>query len=384
MKKLFFLPLILLMVAAQAQTISFLDNDWNKAREEAKKQNKYIFVDAYTDWCYWCKVMDKQTFPDKEVVKFMSENFVALKLEMEHNYGINVAMKYRVRSFPSFLVFAPNGKLVYKIAGYMEPAAFIAELKKALAPAQKEAYAGVSNEVDLAFPDFYKSVFGGKKNRPDAAAVNTYLDGQKDLFNEVNYSVLVTFASLLSDKNQAQLLDNRKKYEQLFGAGDIENAIYALNSKLLKAAIESKKQEDLKAAIAFMEKYQANDLEANKSNLLLNYYKGIEDWGQMARQVDVFIEKNGYDGGRINEWAWTVYEKCGDIDVVKKAIGWMKPVIEKKAEYATTDTYAALLYKAKQFAEAQTYAKKAIELGKAEGQKTDETEQLLKKIEAAK
>ena len=70
--------------------------------------------------------------------------------------------------------------------------------------------------------------------------------------------------------------------------------------------------------------------------------------------------------------------------MIKKAIDWMKPVIDKQPEYASTDTYAALLYKAKQFAEAKTYAQKAIELGKASGDKTQSTEELLKKIEAAK
>ncbi|MBP6732348.1 MAG: thioredoxin family protein [Chitinophagales bacterium] len=384
MKKLFFLPLVFFVLTSQAQTISFIDNDWARARTEASSKNKYIFVDAYTDWCYWCKVMDKQTFPDKEVVKFMSENFVPLKLEMEHNYGINVAMKYRVRSFPTFLVFSSDGHLVSKISGYMEPATFLGKLKEALDPARKNDYAGVSVDVDLAFPDFYKSVFGGKKNRPEAAVVNTYLDEQKDFFSEINYNVLVTFAGLLSEKHRSQLLDNRNKYEELYGKGDIDAAVYSVSDKLLRDAIKSKAPEDLTTALNFSEKYQTEDKEDNKNYLLLKYYEGVQNWPLYGREVEAYIAKHPGEGNQINGFSWTVYEKCDDAAIINKAVGWMKPVVQRKQEYASTDTYAALLYKAQNFKEAKVYAKKAIELGKAAGEKTDETEKLLKKIEAAK
>lgn len=103
----------------------------------------------------------------------------------------------------------------------------------------------------------------------------------------------------------------------------------------------------------------------------------------MAKQVDSFIAIKGYEGSYINDWAWTVYEKCNDTAVVIKALSWMQPVIQKQ-EFASLDTYAALLYKTGQYALARTYALTAIDLGKAAGDKTEETEKLLKKIEAAK
>ena len=104
----------------------------------------------------------------------------------------------------------------------------------------------------------------------------------------------------------------------------------------------------------------------------------------MARQIDLFIASKSYKGGYLNDWSWTIYEKCDDVVIIKKAAGWMKLVIEKKPEYPTMDTYAALLYKSGQYVEAKIYAEKAVALGKANGDKTEETEKLLRKIEAAK
>ena len=55
--------------------------------EEAVKLNaekpKKIFLDIYTDWCGWCKVLDKSTFPDTTIIRLMNENFYAVKLNAE-------------------------------------------------------------------------------------------------------------------------------------------------------------------------------------------------------------------------------------------------------------------------------------------------------------
>lgn len=372
---------------AKAETIPFIDNDWSKARAEAATTGKYIFADAYTEWCYWCKVMDKETFPDKEVAAFMTANFVPLKLEMEHNYGISVAMKYHVSGFPSFLILTSDGKLVRKLTGYIEAKAFLRELKNTLDPKQYPPLNGMSATIEIEFPEFYKKSFTGyaeKRVSPEATEVNEFIGKQKDLFSEINYAVLVRFAGLLNETNRNAFLDNRIRYEALYGKGEIDNAIDAITSKLLDNTVKNKSEADLQTTLAFLEKYSSDTTGFIKNFYRLSYYKGIGDWRSMARQVDLFIAKKGYEGGYLNDWSWTVYEKCDDAAIIKKAASWMKPVIEKKPEYPTMDTYAALLYKSGQYADAKVYAEKAIALGKANGDKTDETEKLLKKIEAAK
>lgn len=376
------LLVLFVSATASAQSIKFIDNDWNKARAEAKQQNKYLFVDAYTDWCSWCKVMDKETFPNADVVNMMNNNFVALKLEMEHNYGVNVAMKYRVSGFPSFLIFTPDGKLVRKIAGYLPAEQFMQELKKTLNTGDYPAIAGISETVDLDFPDFYRASFAGKGKRvnPTAETVNDFLAKQKDWFAEVNYSVATRFASLLTGENRQTLFNNRAQYEKLFGAEEFNDVVGSIRYKMLMDAVKNKSEKELETTIAFTKEQYKNADDITEISLRINFYKGTENWAKMAEQVDLFTAKKGFPSDQMNDWAWNVYENCNDAAVVKKAIGWMRPVIEAKTEYATMDTYAALLYKDKQYGEAKDYATKAIELGKAEGQKTDETEALLKKI----
>ncbi|HRO42221.1 MAG TPA: DUF255 domain-containing protein [Flavipsychrobacter sp.] len=53
-----------------------------------KKLPKKVFFDVYTDWCGWCKVMDKKTFSNKEVIRYMNKNFYAVKFNAERTDSV--------------------------------------------------------------------------------------------------------------------------------------------------------------------------------------------------------------------------------------------------------------------------------------------------------
>lgn len=95
-----------------------------------KKEPKKIFFDVYTDWCGWCKRMDATTFQHPEIVKYMNENYYAVKFDAESSkeiiingkkYGSSDPTKSRAphqfavemlqgrMSYPSFAVY--NEKL---------------------------------------------------------------------------------------------------------------------------------------------------------------------------------------------------------------------------------------------------------------------------------
>ncbi|MDC6405121.1 MULTISPECIES: thioredoxin family protein [Maribacter] len=82
-KNLFLVAFLLISAGSQAQEVKWLS--WNEAAELAAtdKNPKKVFVDVYTDWCGWCKKMDKDTFQNPEVAAYMTENFYMVKLDGE-------------------------------------------------------------------------------------------------------------------------------------------------------------------------------------------------------------------------------------------------------------------------------------------------------------
>src|SRR5438309_1785572 len=55
----------------------------NEALDQAPKNNKKIVLDVFTDWCGWCKRMDRDTYADSAVAAYLDEHFVASKMNPE-------------------------------------------------------------------------------------------------------------------------------------------------------------------------------------------------------------------------------------------------------------------------------------------------------------
>jgi thioredoxin-related protein len=59
--------------------------DFNKGYELAKKKNKIMIVDVYTEWCGWCKRMDKDAYEKPNIINAINEDFIPVKFNPEIN-----------------------------------------------------------------------------------------------------------------------------------------------------------------------------------------------------------------------------------------------------------------------------------------------------------
>ena len=114
-------------IARAADSIRW-EKSYSDAVESAKKSNKLIMVDFYTDWCGWCKKLDADTYTDKKVIA-LSEQIVTVKVDAEKE-GVEQAKKYGVTGFPTILFLNTEGKLEGKIVGYQAAATFADSLTK--------------------------------------------------------------------------------------------------------------------------------------------------------------------------------------------------------------------------------------------------------------
>lgn len=134
---------LLTSVTGIAQEINWVT--FEEALELQKKKPKKIMMDVYTNWCGPCKMLDKNTFHNEDVVKYVNDNYYAVKFNAEGNDEVtykdrtftnknyNEALKSRrngvhdltrflkVQAYPTIVFFDERGEVIHPIRGYQKP-----------------------------------------------------------------------------------------------------------------------------------------------------------------------------------------------------------------------------------------------------------------------
>jgi thioredoxin-related protein len=95
---------------------------FDEALKTAKKENKKVIVDVYTDWCGWCKKMDRDAYSNSEIKKIISDNFVVVKLDAEGSgktsyngksyTDAGLAEYFQVSGYPTTVFLNSEGKVI--------------------------------------------------------------------------------------------------------------------------------------------------------------------------------------------------------------------------------------------------------------------------------
>ncbi|WP_421919897.1 thioredoxin domain-containing protein [Marinifilum sp.] len=121
------------------QGIRFEHGTLAEAFAKAKKENKLVFVDTYTEWCGPCKRLSKEVFPQKKVGDYFNSRFVSLKIDAEKGEGIEYAKKYKIKSYPTLMFLNANGDVMYRIGGFTNADGLINDAKIAVDPSRQLA-----------------------------------------------------------------------------------------------------------------------------------------------------------------------------------------------------------------------------------------------------
>ncbi len=107
---------------AKAEEVNWME--WDKAQAYMKQTPKKAYIDMYTTWCHWCKVMDKQTLSNPNVVKYLNENFYAVRFNAESKEDVvfnGKTYKYDAsRKAHELAIELMNGKLTFPTSVFLE------------------------------------------------------------------------------------------------------------------------------------------------------------------------------------------------------------------------------------------------------------------------
>ncbi len=114
---------------------------FEEVNELVKSEPRPVLVDVYTDWCGWCKKMDKATYEHAEIVKYLNDNYYVIKFNAETkdtivfhgkefvnnranqrrgSHDLAIAMLKGKMSYPSTVFLNGNLELLTATPGYLD------------------------------------------------------------------------------------------------------------------------------------------------------------------------------------------------------------------------------------------------------------------------
>ncbi|MDX2302515.1 MAG: thioredoxin family protein [Microscillaceae bacterium] len=370
--------------AKNIKEISFFQGSWEQALIEAKKQGKFLFVDAYATWCGPCKYMDKNVFTDAEVAAYYNSNFISYKMDVDKE--TETAEKYGISAMPTYLFVDAAGEVVFRKTGAMGIPEFIQLGKSALEiPALQKKY-----DAGDRSPEFLANyLLANAENKSDKilTAASDYFKTQKDedLLSETNFQLLKAFAEDVNSREFQYFLNHTAEFNEKYGEAAGEVA-YQVLDKLYAKAIDNQDVaplNELKSIIGRLDpiipKEQA---ETITNSAFLSFYQQIKDWDNYALAALEFFEKNGTeDSEMLFNASYNFYNYVENKEYLSKALNWMKNSIEREENYINKYLYAALLHKLGNKDEALKQAREAKSIADKDGVDTSLIQSLIDKME---
>lgn len=222
MRKIISIVLAVFAITAGAQTNFNEGKTFQQILAQAKAEGKPVFIDCYTSWCGPCKQMATKVFPQKEAGDYFNSKFVCWKVDMEKGEGPELAKKYDVAAYPTFLIVNSDGSLRATQVGSAPLEQFIKTID------------GLLNE-EKGLP-WYLQQF--KEGNRDEAFLKDYMDllDSRYLFNEKKQVTNV----LLEGKTAQQIVDDNALFNLFITTRyDVDDELF-LEIYRLRATVQEK------------------------------------------------------------------------------------------------------------------------------------------------
>ena len=369
------LSLLVCLLGAQlvfAGGIEFFHGTFEEAKAEAKKENKIIFVDAYTTWCGPCKRMAAQVFPDDAVGDYYNANFVALKLDMEKSEGISFRQTYPVSAYPTLLYIDYDGTLVQKVKGAQTVENFISLGKSALSKIDRtgqfvERYEAGDRDPELVF-NYVKAL--NQAGKSSGKVVNEYLNGQDNLDSPQNLKFLLEAVSTIDSRAYDLLSARMSAVIAQEGAELVAARIERAGRNTVRRAVEFQSEDLLELAKNAVDKYSPAGSTFFAARADMSFYRATGNAKKYLKGAQQYEKSVAADNpSELHQLAKQVFEA---FPRDKKALQFAERVAAKSIankDFRSYYTYAEILVANGKSADAVRVAKEGIDTTASPGGK---------------
>lgn len=382
-----FLGMILLVFGQQ--NINFQDLSFKDLLAKAKKEKKILFIDAYASWCGPCKMMEKNVFTTKSVSDYYNTNFVNAHFDMEKGEGREIASKFGIRSYPTYLFLNGEGELVYQSAGYMGETEFVEVGKQANNPNNKKGSLKdrfAKGEKDAEFLINIMKLNAQSDFEFAKKASERYFENKKftETFTQDEVSFLLYFLKSDTDKNYKVFKDKKDDIiklipEQTYISFDNELKL----GKLINDVINSKnsKIDDDYFMNNATPLIGAEEAKKRLDHLKLSFYEQTSNFPEYEKvALEYFKNPDVMDQNEVLKAAWIFSDNVKNVKSLKTATEWTEKIVMRGETSENTYVLAKLYAQLGQKDLAKNFAELSKGIAEKTGKDSTLATQLLQKL----
>lgn len=358
------------------------DISWKALLDKAKKEKKYIFIDAFTTWCGPCRKMDQEVYINDSLGKKINDRFISVKVQMDQTKNDNEFVKswyadaqqltkrYAIDAFPTFLFLIPNGELTYRNIGYKNVDQFYSMIEDVVNPKLNYAAKVAAFKLHrLKLEDMEWLAITASQFKEDSLAKviaqeykSRYLNKQKASAELIkrHAKFIIAFQPLFStsDRMVQYFYKNKAMADSAIGFNGfsreftdymIQNHYYPFS---YKESIKPRNYAWQKIFNEVKERYDEKTAIRIELSSKAMYYTTIKDWPNAVKYEIAQVENNEANQEKIspsginNLVFEVIFAHATSKEHLKKGQEFMeKFVLPTDASANHIDTYANVLYK---------------------------------------
>lgn len=236
--KIFFLLFLLstgsMSLKAQNRSIRFESLGFEEVLEKAREMKREVFVDCYTSWCGPCKRMAREVFTVDSIADYFNVRFINVKYDLEKQER-QLAKKYSIAGYPTFLILDSNGRLLKRITGYHAPDEWMQIIRNekpehSLTELEKRYHSG---EHAPEFLGEYLEALYKAQRHPEAARIVASLrlyTTPADIYDRSRWKLFCKYQRSLDAADSRFLLEHADLFRDVLGGNEVDTELEQLFS----------------------------------------------------------------------------------------------------------------------------------------------------------
>lgn len=294
----------------------------------------------YANWCVYCNNIKKNVLKDPEVISYMNSNYIFAGLDFEKTGSESFKEKYKIKSFPTFIIIDENGIELARLTGELKKEKFLSEAKLALNPKQQLPFLKAEYEKDktngIALMRYLVALKKGNERKELNPIAHEYFEKLTDdkIVSEVNWKIFTNGVTDIESREYKFVITNQQAFAAITSQKRVNDKFKNSVIELLKPIVKTNDIANYKKQRAIAKTINSPVIDSLLFQYDLDHYEANKDWTQYKKVATENIKKHVWNSPKaIKDIVLNVMRNSTDSQSLNQSLSWIKHSNELEESY---------------------------------------------------